>query len=328
MTQVLHTAVKAGIPDCMGDKAWRAADLAVVLAFNADALERFLRMMVVLDLLVQVGTEQFCLSEAGMLLRGDHPESMRDRVLYIGAINYPVAGAALHSLKTGETAFEHVFGIPFFDHLSKEPELGRAFNGLMQRGIEGRIAGILGAVNFSRARRIVDLGGGNGTLVASILKAAPEATGTLLDLPAVIKQAREHLAGSDVVSRIDLVEGDLFADPYPDGADIYLLSNIIHDWDDDRAVLILQRCRQAMHPESTLLLIEEVLPSFVSDSPSTVANDYSMLLLTGGHERTHAGYIALLGRCGLELSAVIPFSLGAEDGKRRGNWAVMECHAA
>ncbi|MET3918034.1 hypothetical protein ABID97_004816 [Variovorax sp. OAS795] len=326
MTQVLHTAVQAGIADCMGDRQCTAEELGSALQLDVRSLARFLRMMVVLDLLVQTGPERFELSGAGQLLRADHPQSMRERILYIGAINYPVASAAIHSLRTGETAFEHVFGVPFFDHLAQSPSLSGAFNGLMQRGIEARVAGVLGAYDFSGVRHIVDLGGGNGALLSAILSHAKETSGTIFDLPSVIAEARRRIAGSALAGRLDVVEGDLFAGGYPVGADVYIMSNIIHDWNDGQAEALLRHCAEAMRGNSELLLIEEIMPVEVIDSPSTVANDYSMLLLTGGLERSEEEYKALLARSGLALSKVTPFVVSSNDQRRKGRWALLHCH--
>jgi hypothetical protein len=326
MTQVLHTTVQAGIADFMCDKKCTAEEIGLALHLNVRALNRFMRMMVVLGLLVQVEPERFGLSDAGQLLRGDHPQSMRERILYVGAINYPVASAAIHSLRTGKTAFEHVFGMPFFDHLAQSPSLSGAFNGLMQRGIEARVAGVLGAYDFSGARHIVDLGGGNGALLSAILSHAKESSGTIFDLPSVIAEARHRIAGSALAGRLDLVEGDLFAGAYPVGADVYIMSNIIHDWNDEQAEALLRHCAEAMRGNSELLLIEEIMPVAVIDSPSTVANDYSMLLLTGGLERSEDEYKALLARSGLALSKVTPFVVSSNDQRRKGRWALLHCH--
>lgn len=327
MTQVLHTAVQTGIADFMGDRECTVEEIGRALNLDVHALNRFLRMMVVLGLLVQAEAERFGLSDAGQLLRGDHPKSMRERILYIGAVNYPVASAAIHSLRTGETAFEHVFGVPFFDHLAQRPELGRAFNGLMQQGIETRAAAVLSAHDFSSARYIVDLGGGNGALLSAILSNTEGTSGAIFDTPAVITEARQRLSGTALAPRIDFVKGDLFAGAYPVGADLYILSNIIHDWNDAQAEVLLRHCAQAMRDNSELLLIEETMPETVLDSPSTVANDYSMLLLTGGLERSEGEYQALLARSGLALFKVTPFAVRGSDQRRKGHWALLHCRA-
>jgi hypothetical protein len=327
ITQVLYVAAQSGIADELGDDARSANDLANALDLDVRALERFLRMMVVLDLLVQEDVKVFRLSAVGQLLRADHPDSMRDRILYIGAINYPAAGAALHSVRTGEPAFEHVFGRPFFDYLAEQPALGHLFNGLMEDATHGRVSGILQAYDFSRARHIVDIGGGNGALLSAILAHAPASTGTVFDTAGVVAGARTWLAGAEVGHRIDLVEGDLFGGRYPQGADLYLLSNIIHDWNDAQAGTILRHCVSAMPRGSSLMLIEELMPEWVTDSPATTASDYSMLILTGGKERTEAQYRALLDCSDLSISSIIPFAVESDENRRKGNWVLLDCRA-
>ena len=281
--------------------------------------------MVVLDLLIQDDNGSFGLSPTGELLRADHPESLRDRIIYIGAVNYPTAQAMIYSVQTGEPAFDQVFGVPFFGHFAQKPELGAIFNQMMRKNVGERIAGIISAFDFSGMKTIVDIGGGNGALLAAILDANPQAAGTLFDTPEVIADARASLARSGLAQRIEMVTGDLFRGPFPIGGDLYLMSNIIHDWDDTRSEQVLRNCRTAMRAEGLLLLIEEIMPARVGDSPATIANDFSMLLLTGGRERTVTEYQALLESAGFLLASVIPFALNNTSKTRKGNWALLEC---
>ncbi len=324
-TQILHTAATLNIADHLAQAPQSAVALAQALHAHPQGLHRFLRMMVVLDLLTQEDNGSFALSPLGQLLRSDHPESLRDRILYIGAVNYPTAGAMLHSVRTGEPAFDHVFHVPFFGYFAQQAELGAIFNQLMKQNVDERVAGIIGAYDFSRAKTLVDIGGGNGALLAAILDANPPIAGTLFDTPEVIAEARASFARSHVAQRIDMVSGDLFHGPFPEGGDLYLLSNIIHDWDDPRSQQILRHCRAAMRHDSRLLLIEEIMPARVVDSPATIANDFSMLLLTGGRERTEPEYRALLTSASFQLACVIPFALRSATKKRKGNWAILEC---
>jgi hypothetical protein len=327
MTQVLHAAAQSGIADELRDEARNVEHLAGALKLDPHALERFLRMMVVLELLVQQDTGVFSLSALGQLLRADHPESMRDRILFIGAVNYPAASAVLHSVRTGQPAFDHVFGMPFFDYLAGQPALGGLFNGLMKQGVYDRISSILQVYDFSQARRIVDIGGGNGALLSSVLTQVPSSAGAIFDTASVIAEARTRLAETELARRVDLVEGDLFEGGYPQGADLYLLSNVIHDWNDAQAETILRHCVSAMPPCGSLMLIEELMPERVADSPATIANDYSMLILTGGRERSEAHYRALLDRSGMLIASIIPVSVKSADSIRVGNWALLMCRA-
>jgi hypothetical protein len=325
MTQVLHAAAQSGVADALRDDARSVSELAAALDLDACALERCLRMMVVLDLLVQVDLRVFMLSAVGRLLRADHPESMRNRILYIGAINYPTASAALYSVRTGKPAFDHVFGRPLFDYFTQQPAIGHLFNDLMKQGVDSRVLGILHAYDFSRARRIVDIGGGNGALLSRILAQALTSRGIVFDTADVVAEARMRLAGTEVGCRIGLVEGDLFQGMYRPGADLYLLSNIIHDWNDAQVETILCHCVTAMQEGSSLLVIEELMPDRGIDSPATIANDYSMLILTGGKERTETQYRALLERCGLVIATIIPFPVEAANNSRKGNLVLLDC---
>lgn len=231
----------------------------------------------------------------------------------------------LYALQTGKPAFEHVFGTPFFEYLAQQPHLGRIFNHLMGMDVNNRVAGIVEAYDFARVTTIVDVGGGSGALLAAILRANPRAKGIIFDMAPVVADARESLSRTDLNRRIELVEGDLFADPLPPGADLYLLSRIIHDWDDQHAEQILRNCRAAARAESRLLLIEDVMPEHVSDAPATVGSDLTMLLYTGGAERTEPEYRALLAAAGFRLTAVIAFDPTRIYSGRKSNWAILEC---
>jgi hypothetical protein len=324
-TQILHAAAQLGIVDHLGGDLRSAEDLATVLDADSTALYRFMRMMVVLDLLVQAPDGRFGVTSLGALLVSDHPEGLRDRILYIAAINYPTSQAIGYSVQTGKPAFDQVFGLPFFDHLASHPVSGARFNRLMQENVLQRAVGIMNAYDFSAAATIIDIGGGNGTLISAILDRAPQARGVMFDMPGVIEETRRSGSLKHDAGRLKLIEGDLFSGPFPAGGDIYVLSNIIHDWDDDAANTIFMHSRRAMHAGSRLLLIEEIMPESVSMSPSTVANDFSMLLLTGGKERTESEYRVLLSSSGFSLRRTIPFSVSSRDTRRAGNWAILEC---
>ena len=240
----------------------------------------------------------------------------------MGEINYPTAQQMLHSVKTGRPAFDHVFGVPYFGYLAQRPEIGAIFNRLMCEGINDRVAGIIAAYDFSRIKTIVDVGGGNGTLLTAILNANPHITGILFDTPEVITDARARHIQSSGAQRIEMVHGDIFRGPIAPDGDLYLLSNIIHDWDDHLAEKILCNCRTAVRADSRMLLIEEIMPARVADSPGTISTDFAMLLLTGGKERTEQEYRSLLDIAGFRLFNVIPFETHS---KRKENWAILEC---
>ncbi|NLC70519.1 MAG: methyltransferase [Desulfuromonadaceae bacterium] len=325
LTQILYSAVKLGIPDQLAKGPKQDLELARDINAHPKALSRFLRMMVVVNLLVQEEDPSFFrLSPLGELLRSDHPDRMYNRILYIGEVNYPAAQGMIHSIKTSEPAFEHVFGTSFFDYFGQNPEIGSIFNEQMSRAINDRIRGILAAYNFEDKINVVDVGGGNGALIDAILKENPHAIGTIFDLPLVVAEASRAASLNKDENRRQTIAGDFFHDEIPSGGDIYVLSNIIHDWDDERALQILRNCCAAMGKNSKLLLIEEILPENVLDAPVTVANDLSMLLLTGGRERTLAEYRDLLNDAGIVLTKLIPFEATRIYSKRKPNWAIIE----
>jgi O-methyltransferase domain/Dimerisation domain len=321
-TQILNTAAKLAIADHLAKGPCSSTKLARAVNADPQALYRFLRMMVALELLVQERNDSFSLSSLGQLLRSDHPDSMRERIIYFGEINYPTAQAMFHSVKTGRPAFDHVFGVPLFQYFVQQPKIGAMFNQLMSDITNDHIPGIIAAYDFSCMRTIVDVGGGNGTLLTAILTANPHLNGILFDTPEVIADAHARQIRSSTTERVEMVAGDIFSARIPRHGDIYLLSNILHDWDDRSAGNILRNCRAAVRADSRLLLIEEIMPARVADSPGTIAIDFAMLLLAGGKERTEQEYRSLLDIAGFQLMRVIPLRTGS---KRKENRGILEC---
>jgi SAM-dependent methyltransferase len=210
-------------------------------------------------------------------------------------------GALHETIRTGRTAFELVYRAPFFKYLAEHPEDAAVFNAAMS-SLPAYIAAFVGAYDFSKFERIVDVGGGHGAKLLAILSANPRLRGTLYDLPAVVAGALAAQR-STVGDRCDIVSGDFF-EGVPAGADAYLLSGIVHDWDDEAAVTILRNCRRAIRPDGRLLLVETVLSP--SSDPSRALMDVLMMILTGGRERTEAEFRSLLREAGFALTQVVP----------------------
>jgi hypothetical protein len=323
-TQELYTAVKLGIADLLANGPKQAHELAQAVNAHPQALYRFLRVLVARNLLSQEDDGSFRLSALGNLLRSDHPDSIRNLILYNGEVCYRVGQGMLHTVQTGQPAFDHIFGMPFFEYFAQHPDVRAIFNDVMSRAVNDRAVGVVANYDFSQADTIVDVGGGNGTLIAAILRAHPDPRGIVFDAPQVVTEAQHYLAQNGLVDRCQTVAGDFLTDPIPRGGDLYLLSNIIHDWDDDRAVCILRNCRAAMREDSTLLLIEQIMPERVTDAPATVGSDLSMLMLFGSAERTEAEYRSLLTMTGLQLTAVIPFEPTRVHAGKKTSWAIVE----
>lgn len=323
-TQELYTTVKLGIADHLVNGPRQSHELAQAVDAQPDALHRFLRKLVVLNLLAQEDDGAFRLLPLGELLCTDHPDSLRNQIIYIGEVNYRVQQELLYSVKTGKPAFDHVFGMSLFDFFAQRPDIGALFNDLMSRGVNDRVAGVVAAYDFSQADTIVDVGGGNGALITAILGIQLRPRGIIFDLPKVVDEAQYYLAQNGMADRCQIVAGDFFHDTIPPDGDIYLMSHIIHDWNDDCAAQILLNCRAAMRDDSTLLLVEGIMPERPADAPATVGSDLLMLMFTGGRERTEAEYRSLLAMAGLQLTAVIPFEPTRIYIGRKPSWAIIE----
>jgi hypothetical protein len=220
-----------------------------------------------------------------------------------GQCNWQAWGDILHSIKTGESAFEHVFGTGFFQHLERHPDNQKMFLDSMNCCASLYNEAIVTAYDFSRFEKIVDIGGGQGKLITAILKANPETHGVLFDTPNQTPGARRLFEQQGIADRCETLTGD-FLEAVPEGGDAYLLKHIIHDWDDQRAIEILKNCRRSMSQQARLLLMEEIVTQDAEFAPAKVL-DIQQLLMPGGRERTAEEYRTLLGAAGFELTAII-----------------------
>jgi hypothetical protein len=322
-TQELYTTIKLGIPDLLAGGAMGLPEIARELKVDQQGLLRFLRLLVTREILVEENNK-YRLAPLGEILRSDHPSLAHNIMLYIGEIQYRVGGEMLYSVQTGKPAFDKIFGMPFFDYLSANPETGTWFNDGMKFSTDARMRGMVASYPFNQANFIVDVGGGNATLVIHILQNNPHPAGIVFEVASVAAEARQNIEGNHLADRCRVVEGNFFVDPLPAGCDLYILSNIIHDWLDEPARRILTNCCAAMHHHSRLLLVEQIMPEKVDPGSAVVGSDVSMLLLTGGRERTRVEYDALLGASGLEISNIIPFEPSNAPAGRKPTWAIIE----
>jgi hypothetical protein len=304
-TQLIYIAVVLGIADALTDGPLASSELAHIAHANPLALHRVLRGLAAIDVLAEHEDGRFALTPSGALLQDSVPGSLRGAVLARGGLYYQVAAGLLDAVRKGGSAFERARGQSFFGHLAEHPDEAAIFQGSMAARSAHEAVSVVESYDFGRFRRIVDVGGGQGILLTAILQTAPELHGTLLDRPVAVEQARHRLAGVDLLHRCELVDGDFFA-AVPANGDCYLLSRVIHDWDDEAAIRILQRCREAMPADGTLLLVEAVLPEHAADQPAAIRMDLHMLTLVGGRERTTTEYRTLLAAAGFILDRVIP----------------------
>ena len=259
-------------------------------------------------MLDKVGPRRFALTPVGAGLRTGVPGSLRPAVLLLlDESHWRPWGHLLHTVRTGETTFHHAHGAGLFDYLAGHPEVATVFNAAMTGNSPAHARLVAATYDFSEMSVVVDVGGGRGRLLATILERYPRLRGILFDQPHVVEDARETLDAAGVVDRCELVGGSFF-DAVPAGGDVYILRNIIHDWEDDQAVAILTSCRRAMAAGARLLLVERYLATDPHEAFPVMQSDLEMLVIVGGLERTTDEYATLLGRSGLRLIQAI--SLG------------------
>ena len=305
VTQAIYIAAKLGIADLLQDEPKAPAELAEATRTDAGALYRVLRALASVGIFAEDGDGRFHLTPMAERLQSDAPRSLRSYAVMLGEPEHWRAwGDALYSIQTGRPAFEHIFGMPLFEYWEQHPNAARIFDAAMTSRSNLENEAIVTGYDFSSARTVIDVGGGQGTLLGSILRSNPPLKGVLFDLPRVITAAETELEDLAHPGRCAFASGSFF-DAVPTGGDVYLLKRIIHDWDDDRARTILENCREAMPQSGRLLLLETIVPPGNDPSPSKLL-DLQMLVLAGGVERTEAQYRTLLSSVGLELRRVIP----------------------
>jgi len=303
-TQVVHVVAKLGIADHLSASPLTAAELATKTNADARSLGRVLRLAAFFGLVVEESGGRFRLTSLGEPLRSTIPGSVRPVAIQLGELHYGAWGALHYSAITGQPAFEHVYGTPLFAYLAEHPDAQATFDAYMSANKDVFITALAEKYDFSGFRVIVDVGSGNGSISAAILNENPKLEAIIFDQSQVISAAKQLLGAAGLLDRCRLVPGDFFQS-VPSGGDIYVLSNIIHDWDDAGAVRILSNCRAAMRMDSLLILLEAILPPHGQPTRAVLA-DVNMMAMLTGKERTQEEYGSLLHVTGLRLSKVIP----------------------
>ena len=309
-TQLVLAAVSLGLADEVARGSRTVGEVAAVTGAEPGSLRRLVDALASLDLL-QIGDDgQLSLTPMGSLLRSDNPDSLRSSVLMHGQEFYPVWGELPETIRTGVPAFERVYGMPTWEYRRRHPDAGARFDSFMARAARDRAAGLVAAGRLPERGVIVDVGGGNGTLLATVLTAHPHMTGILIDQPHVVAAAPDVLARAGVSDRCDVIGGDFFT-AVPGGGDVYLLSGVLLDWDDERAAQIVHRCRQAIRQSGELLLVDAVLPGDHRSSAAYLLDLHMLLTNTGGRVRGRSEWERLLAGTGFHLHEVIPTGLFA-----------------
>jgi SAM-dependent methyltransferase len=308
MLQAVFVAAELKIADLLARGCNGVDELAAATGAHAQSLHRLLRALASLGFCIERDDGVFVLGPMSGTLRSDAPDSLRSWIRWSAKYQWPVWGNLLHSVRTGESARKLVTGSDGFGPLERDPEAAAVFNGAMVELTRLVADEVMGVCDFAGMQRIVDVGGGHGALIAAVLAANPAVQGVLFDRPHAIEGAKTYLNKLGVARRCELVAGDFFVS-VPPGADAYLLKNIIHDWDDERSTILLRNCAHALAPSGRLLLIERVMPSRLDASSRQRAAawfDLTMLLATGGRQRTETEFRALLSASGFLLTKVTP----------------------
>jgi hypothetical protein len=268
---------------------------------------RVLRTLASVGVFEEQDGRTFALNAPADLLRADAPGSVRDMALWItDPFHFRVYAEMLHSVQTGRPAVDKVYALPVFDHFAREPELSTVFNNAMTAFSAQVIPAVLKAYDFHGIDVLVDVAGGHGEVLTSILRAYPGMRGVLFDLAHVVAGAVPRIEAIGLADRCRAASGDFF-EAVPHEGDAYIMKHIIHDWDDERSLVVLRNIRSALEgkPHGRLMLIESVLPPGNQPDFGKIL-DLEMMVMPGGRERTADEFRTLLRRAGFELTAIVP----------------------
>jgi hypothetical protein len=300
VTMCLGAGCRLGVFDAL-DEPRSAAALSAVCAADEHALTRLLSALADVGVVERLDDARYANTPRGKVLRADHPGQVRELVLMQTWPPHVAAWTrAADAVRTGAGVFAAANGRPMWELLSADPVVEQQFNGAMARRADGQVAAVLAATDLSGVRTVVDVGGGRGALLEGLLRAVPDVTGVVADRPDVAAEAEATFAAHGLGERAHGMSVDFFGS-VPDGADLYLICNVLHDWDDDDCMAILRTVRAAMPAGSRLLVVERVLG--VPGRPFEAARDLHlvdlhMLVVFGARERTFEEYADLLRAAG------------------------------
>lgn len=304
-SQAVSVAAKLGIADLLKDGPRACDELARANQVDAFALYRLLRALASLGVFAEVGDGEFALTPMAEFLRSDTRGSLRAVATMAGEDwTWRPWGELYLSVKTGERAFDRIFGEPPFDYLAGHPAAAAVFDEAMTGWSMQNSVAVATAYDFSGIGTLMDVGGGHGFLLATILGANPTLRGILYEAPGVCEGAAARLDAAGLSGRCQVAAGDFF-EAIPEGADACILKSVIHDWDDAHATAILRNCHKAVGPGGRALLAEMVIPPG-NDPHVGKLLDLEMLVMVGGHERTEAQFRDLLAGAGFRLARIVP----------------------
>jgi hypothetical protein len=319
-TQLLAVAARLQLADLLQDGPRSSAELAAATGANADALVRLLRTLASLGVFAEPAPDQFALTPLAALLQRDHPQSLWAVSRMAGEEQYRAWGGLYDSVMTGAPAFPQIYGMRRFEYLAQHPDAEAIFSQGMSEKVRLSATAFATAYPFPAGGAVVDVGGGHGVLLSAALRAHPSVRGVLFDQPQVVAGAAATLEAAGVAERCALVGGDFFVAVPSDGA-VYVLCEVIHDWDDVHALQILRRCAEAMAPDAKIVLVEKVITSGAA-ALSAHLLDLHMLVMHGGRERTIEEFARLFAAAGLRLTRTMP--LGSDERIVEGERAPAE----
>jgi O-methyltransferase domain/Dimerisation domain len=305
VSATVYAAAKLGLADHLATGPRSAAELAGATRTHAPSLHRLMRTLAGLGILTERDGQQFALTSLGEALKTNAPGSARATLMaFCGPAFWHSWEEIVYSLETGKTGFDKACGMPLFEYLAQHPQEASYFSEAMVGYHGAEPPAVAKAYDFSRLKTIVDVGGATGNMLAAILSQHEGPRGVLYDRPHVVSDAPALLKARGVQARVTIEPGDFFQ-RVPAGGGAYLLSHIIHDWNEEQCLTILGHCRNAITPDGRLLIVETVLPT--GDTPHQgKVQDMVMLVVPGGQERTEAEYASLLGKARFRLTRVVP----------------------
>jgi hypothetical protein len=304
ISRCVYVVAELGIADLLADGPLSSSELATATGTHEPSLYRVLRVLAALGVFAERDGGRFELTAIGERLRSGAPGGMRSWATFMEALGgVRPFEHILETVRTGRPGMELEHGCGVFEFLADRPEASRVFDEAMSGRTAAYAASVAQMVDFSDTRTVIDVGGGKGTLLVEILRAHAHLTGVLFETPAVAARADALLDAADLTDRCEVFAGDFF-ERVPAHGDCYVLANVLHDWDDTRAIEILRNCRKAMAGTGRVLIIERLIPEGHGDALPALLSDINMLVITGGQERTNAEYWSLLEAAALTPGAI------------------------
>jgi len=306
LAHAMHVVAELGVADVLADGPQPVAAVAERVGAQTEPLSRILRTLAAAGVFTEGPPGFYALTDIGELLRSDVPGSLRDYAMLFGSeLFVRAADAMAGAVRSGKSGVELVFGVPLYGYLAQHADAARVFDRGIASGSSMDDAAVLAAYDFAGVRVLADVGGGQGSLLATILEAHPAMRGLLVEREQVLSGSRTLLAARGVLDRCEVIAGDFFT-VVPAGADAYLLKSVLHNWDDEHALSILRTCRQVISPSGRLLVIDPVLPPGDAPSANKMFDLVMLSLNAGGRERTETEIGGLLTRAGFALQRVLP----------------------